>query len=103
MYAIIESGGKQYKVEEGLVLRVQKMDLEAGAEIVMDKVLAVGEGADLKIGAPYVEGAKAACEVVGHGRAKKIIVFWKRRRQGSFKKQGHRQDYTTVKVKSIQA
>lgn len=103
MYAIVETGGKQFRVEEGRTLRIQKLQAEAGSELVLDKVLLVGEGADVTVGAPYVEKAKVSCEVVEHGRDKKIIVFHKRRRKDSMKKQGHRQDYTAIKIKAIQA
>lgn len=103
MYAIIETGGKQFRVEEGRTIKVQKLQAEAGSEVVMDKVLLVGEGAGVKVGAPYVEKAQVACEVVEHGRDKKIVVFHKRRRKDSMKKQGHRQDYTAIKIKSIKA
>ena len=103
MYAIVETGGKQFRVEEGRTIKVQKIQAEAGAELVLDKILLVGEGAGVPIGQPYVENAKVACEVVGHGREKKIVVFHKRRRKDSAKKQGHRQDYTAIKVKAIQA
>ncbi len=103
MYAIIETGGKQFRVEEGLELNIQKMDVEAGTKVDLDKILLIGQGEDIKIGAPYVEGAKVACTILEHGRDKKIIVFKKRRRQDSQTKQGHRQDYTRIKVEAIQA
>ncbi len=103
MYAIIETGGKQYRVEEGLKLSVEKLAVQPGEEVTIDSVLMVGEGADVKVGKPYVDGAKVTCDVVEHGRGKKIIIFHKRRRQDSHKKQGHRQDFTTLAVKSIQA
>ncbi|MCK9240030.1 50S ribosomal protein L21 [Desulfocurvus sp.] len=103
MYAIIETGGKQFRVEEGRTIKVQKLQAEAGSEVVMDKVLLVGQGAGVTVGQPYVGSAKVACEVVEHGRDKKIVVFHKRRRKDSMKKQGHRQDYTAIKIKSITA
>ncbi|HKK32453.1 MAG TPA: 50S ribosomal protein L21 [Desulfomicrobiaceae bacterium] len=103
MFAIVETGGKQFRVEEGRFLKVAKMDVEAGAEISLDKVLMVGEGAEVTVGRPYVEGATIACEVLDHGRDKKIIVFKKKRRKDYRKKQGHRQDFTTIKVNAIQA
>ena len=102
MYAIILSGGKQYRVEEGATIKVDLLDVAPGAEYVVDKVLLVG-GGEVKVGSPYLEGAKVTCEVAAHGRGKKIIVFHKWRRNDSHKKQGHRQDFTTLKVKSIQA
>ena len=103
MFAIVETGGKQLRVQEGLTVRVSKLDAEAGSELSLDKVLMAGEGEDLKIGTPYVEGAKVTCQVVDHGRDKKIIVFKKKRRKDYRKKQGHRQDFTTLKVTAIQA
>jgi large subunit ribosomal protein L21 len=103
MFAIVETGGKQFRVQEGLTVKVAKLDAEAGSELSLDKVLMAGEGEDLKIGTPYVEGAKVTCQVVDHGRDKKIIVFKKKRRKDYRKKQGHRQDFTTLKVTAIQA
>ncbi len=103
MFAIVETGGKQFRVQEGLSVKVSKLDAEAGSELSLDKVLMAGEGEDLKVGTPYVDGAKVTCEVVDHGRDKKIIVFKKKRRKDYRKKQGHRQDFTTLKVTAIQA
>lgn len=103
MFAIIETGGKQYRVEEGLELNVDSLKAEAGAAMSIDKVLLVGNGDSTKIGAPYVDGAKVDCEVVGHGRGEKIIVFHKLSKKDSHKKQGHRQNFTTLKVKAIKA
>ncbi len=102
MYAIVLAGGKQYKVQEGATITVDLLSAEAGAEYVLDKVLLVG-GSEVKVGAPYVDGAAVTCEVAGHVQGKKLVVFHKRRRQDSHKKQGHRQSYTQLKVKSIQA
>lgn len=103
MFAIVETSGKQFRVEEGRHLKVAKMDAQAGAEITLDKVLLVGSETEVQIGQPLVSGASVQCEVVDHGRDKKIIVFKKKRRKGYQKKQGHRQDFTLLKVKSIQA
>ena len=103
MFAIVETGGKQFRVEEGRSLKVAKLDVQAGSEITLDKILLVGTVADVKIGQPFVDGAAVQCEVVEHGRDKKIIIFKKKRRKDYRKKQGHRQDFTTLKVKSIQA
>lgn len=103
MYAIIETGGKQFRVEEGRTLKLHRMDVQAGETITVDSVLLVDTGKEVKIGQPYVDKAQVCCEVVDHGREKKIIVFHKRRRKDSAKKQGHRQDFTTVKVTSISA
>ncbi len=103
MFAIIETGGKQYRVEQGLEFKVELLQADPGTEVDMDKVLLVADGDQTKIGAPYLDGAKVACEVLGHGRGEKIFVFKKERRKDSHKKIGHRQDYTSLKVKTIQA
>ncbi len=103
MYAIVETGGKQYRVEEGAKITVEKLTADAGAEVALEKVLLVGEEAGLKVGSPYVAGAKVTCEVVEHVRGPKIMVFHKWRRNDSHKKTGHRQDLTTLKIKAIQA
>lgn len=103
MYAIIETGGKQYRVQEGLTLKVELLAAEPGTQVTLDKVLAVGQGADLRLGQPYVSGASVTCDVVEHGRAKKVIIFKKRRRHDSRKKQGHRQGFTTLKISAITA
>lgn len=102
MYAIIETGGKQYRIEEGTQLRVEKLGAEAGAEVTLDKVLMLG-GENLVVGAPYVENATVTAEVVAHARAPKVQVFKRWRRNDSRKLRGHRQDYTTLKIKSINA
>lgn len=102
MYAIIESGGKQFRVEEGGKIRVEKLSATVGGEVVIDTVLMVG-GGSFSVGAPYIADARVTAEVVEHGRGEKIIVFKKRRRQDSRRTQGHRQDFTTLKIKSITA
>lgn len=102
MYAIIETGGKQFRVEEGLELNVEKLAVDPGSQLSIDKVLYVG-GSDAKVGAPYVDGAKVDCEVLEHGRGKKVVVFKKKPKNDYSKKQGHRQDYTRIKVKAIKA
>lgn len=103
MFAIIETGGKQFRVEEGLEFNVELLNVESGSELAIDKVLLVDKSGETKIGTPYVEGAKVACQVLGHGRGEKIIVFHKKKRNDFHKKQGHRQDFTRLKVTSIQA
>ncbi len=102
MYAIIETGGKQYRVEEGSKLRVESIAAEVGGEVVLDKVLMLG-GGTLNIGAPYVANATVKAEVVEHGRGDKILVFKKWRRNDSRRMQGHRQNYTTLKITAISA
>ena len=99
MFAIIETGGKQYKVSEGDELFVEKLDAEAESEVVFDKVLMV-EG---KVGTPYVEGATVKATVEKHGKGKKVIVYKYKSKKNYHKKQGHRQPYTKVKVVAINA
>ena len=103
MYAVIETGGKQYKVSEGDTIFVEKLDVEAGAQVELDKILAVGGDAELKIGAPYVDGAKVVAEAVKNGKSKKIIVYKYKPKKGYHKKQGHRQPYTKLEIKKIEA
>ncbi len=102
MYAIIETGGKQFRVEEGSKLRVDSLAAEVGGVVTIDKVLLLG-GGKLSVGAPYVENAKVTAEVLEHGRGEKIMVFKKWRRNDSRCMQGHRQNFTTLKITSIQA
>lgn len=97
MKAVIETGGKQYYVEEGTVLYIEKLDVEAGKTITFDKVLMVDE----KIGQPYLTGAVVTGEVVKHGKTKKIIVYKYNQKKNYRRKQGHRQPYTKVEIKSI--
>lgn len=101
MYAVIKSGGRQYKVEPGQVIRVDKLEAEVGQAVSLDQVLLVKDGEELKAGAPLLAGATVSATVVEQDRAKKIIVFKKKRRQGYQKKQGHRQDYTALKINAI--
>ena len=103
MFAIIETGGKQYRVEEGLELNVDLIKADAGNSLSIDSVLLVDTDGDTKIGEPFVKGAKVDCEVLGHIRGEKIVVFHKLAKKDSRKTQGHRQDYTQLKVKSIKA
>lgn len=101
MYAVIEAGGKQHRVEEGEVLRLEKIEVATGESVDFDKVLMVTQGDDVKLGAPYVKGAKVTAEVVSHGRADKVTIIKFRRRKHSMKRQGHRQWYTEVKITGI--
>ena len=103
MFAVIKTGGKQYRVAANDVLTVEKLSGGAGAKIEFTEVLMVGVGADATIGAPFVEGAVVTAEVVEHGRGKKVIAFKKRRRQNSKRKRGHRQLLTVVKITGINA
>lgn len=102
MYAIIETGGKQYCIEEGSKIMVEKLAAEAGSEVTLDKVLMLG-GGEVKIGTPCVGAATVTAEVVEQTRGPKVLVFKRWRRNDSRKLRGHRQDYTTLKIKSINA
>jgi len=102
MYAIVETGGKQYKVTSGDVIRVEKLDAETGSEIKLDKVLAVArEDKKDKIGTPYVKGAAVTAEVLGFGKEEKVLVHKQRPRKVYRKTNGHRQQYTTIKINEI--
>jgi len=103
MYAVIETGGKQYKVCEGDVIFVEKLNAEAEETVTFDKVLMVADGADLKVGAPLVEGATVSGKVLSQGKDKKIIVFKMKPKKTYRKKQGHRQPYTKVEISKINA
>lgn len=103
MFAVIRTGGKQYRVATGDVIKVEKLAVEAGATIAFDEVLMVGEGADAKVGLPFVAGASVAAEVVAQDRGPKIIVFKKKRRKNYRRKNGHRQDITVLRITGINA
>ena len=102
MYAIIQDGGHQYRVEEGQTCRVQKKDVEVGSTLTFEQVAAVG-GDGMKIGTPYVDGASVSATVLRQGKAKKIIVSKFRRRKYYRRRQGHRQRFTEIRVDSINA
>jgi large subunit ribosomal protein L21 len=101
MYAVFESGGKQHKVEEGEVLKLEKLDAATGDKVSFDKILMVGEGESVKIGTPYVEGGEVTAEVVQQARHKKVTIIKFNRRKHSRKQQGHRQWFTEVKITGI--
>lgn len=103
MYAVIVTGGKQYRVEEGEVLRVERLVAEEGASVEFDRVLMVGEGSDVVVGTPVVEGARVAATVRAHGRGEKIRIIKFRRRKHYMRRQGHRQNYTEIQVTGIAA
>ena len=103
MYAVFETGGKQYKVEEGSVIFVEKLDAEEGSTVTFDKVYAVGNGDDVSFGAPLLKGAKVTAKVAKQGKAKKIYVFKMKRKKNERSKKGHRQPYTKLTVESINA
>lgn len=103
MFAVIRTGGKQYRVAENDVIRVERLDGEAGASVTLDQVLMVGEGEKVTVGAPLVDGASVSAEVVEQGRGPKLIIFKKKRRQNYRRKKGHRQDLTVLKITGISA
>ncbi|MFQ1047944.1 50S ribosomal protein L21 [Avibacterium paragallinarum] len=103
MYAVFQSGGKQHRVSEGQVVRLEKLEISTGESVEFDSVLMVVNGEDVKIGAPVVAGAKVLAEVVSHGRGDKVKIVKFRRRKHSRKQQGHRQWFTEVKITGIQA
>jgi large subunit ribosomal protein L21 len=102
MYAVIKSGGKQYRVESGAQVRVESLVADVGAAVSFDEVLLVGGGDTVKVGAPLVSGAKVKATVVAHGRGEKVKIFKMRRRKHYQKTQGHRQNYTEVRIDEIQ-
>jgi large subunit ribosomal protein L21 len=101
MYAVIESGGKQHRVEPGEVLKLEKLNVDEGSTVDFDKVMMIGEGESVQIGTPYVEGGKVTAEVVRHGRSDKITIIKMKRRKNYRRQAGHRQYYTEVKIKEI--
>lgn len=103
MYAIIETGGKQYKVENGDVVFIEKLDVEADSEITFDKVIALGADDGIKVGAPYVEGASVSAKVLKNGKGKKIVVATYKPKKNEKRKMGHRQPYTKVEISAINA
>ena len=103
MYAVVKTGGKQYKVAAGEKLKVEQIPADVGAEITLDQVLAVGAGDQLKVGAPLVSGAAVKATVISHGRHDKVHIFKMRRRKHYQKRQGHRQNYTELRIEAIVA
>jgi large subunit ribosomal protein L21 len=103
MYAVIRTGGKQYKVAAGESIKVEQIAADVGQEIVIDQVLAVGQGADLKVGAPWVPGANVKATVLAHGKHDKVRIFKMRRRKHYQKHGGHRQAYTELQISSVNA
>lgn len=101
MYALIETGGKQYKIQEGDILSVEKLGAGEGEKVSFDKVLLIGSEEGIKVGKPYVEGAAVEGEVLFHGKGKKIIVFKYKAKKNYRKKQGHRQPFSRVKITKI--
>jgi large subunit ribosomal protein L21 len=102
MYAVFSTGGKQYRASEGDVLRVEKLDADKGASVEIDQVLMVGEGDDVRVGTPTVDGGKVTAEVVEHGRGDKVRIIKFKRRKHHMKRMGHRQHYTEIKITGIE-
>lgn len=100
-YAVVETGGKQYRVSAGDTLKVERLPEEKGAVVKTGKVLAVSDGTSIKIGTPYVDGAEVSLEIVDHVRGEKLVSFDKKRRKGYSRTVGHRQELTVVKVVSL--
>ncbi len=100
-YAVLETGGKQYRVAAGDTVEIERLDVEAGQDVELDTVLACSDGTELKIGMPYVKDAKVTLTIVGHKRGKKLINFKKKRRKGYARRIGHRQELTVATVKAI--
>ena len=103
MFAVIVSGGKQYRVQEGQTLKLEKLAVEQGGKVEFDRVLLVSNGDNVTVGEPVVEGAKVSAEVVSHGRGDKVTIIKFRRRKHHMKRQGHRQWFTEVKITGISA
>ncbi|WP_027848168.1 50S ribosomal protein L21 [Marinospirillum minutulum] len=101
MYAVIKSGGKQYRVKEGQTLKLEKLEVATGETINFDEVLLTSDGENIQVGAPLVAGAKVTAEVIDHGRGDKVTIIKFRRRKHHMKRQGHRQWYTEVKITGI--
>ena len=101
MYAVIQTGGKQYRVSEGSTLKVEKINADEGASVELDRVLMVADGDDVKVGAPYLPGGKVTATVKAHGRGDKVRIIKFRRRKHHMKRQGHRQWYTELEITGI--
>ena len=102
MYAIIETGGKQYKVQAGDIIQVEKLDAEAGSAYVFDRVLVLLDGEKSTFGAPYVNGAAVSAHVIGDGKGKKLVIYKFKSKKGYHRKKGHRQPFTSLKIEAVQ-
>jgi len=103
MYAVIKTGGKQYKVTAGETLKVERLSGDVGADVTLDQVLAIGSGADLVTGAPLVTGASVLASIVSHGRHEKVRIFKMKKRKHYQKRQGHRQSFTEIRISAVNA
>ena len=102
MYAVIETGGKQYRVDPGKEVKVEKLQGEVGDSVIFDRVLMTSDGDDIKVGKPFLEGTTVSGRITQQGKNKKIVVFKYKRRKGYRKKLGHRQQFTQIKIEDIQ-
>jgi large subunit ribosomal protein L21 len=103
MYAIVDTGGKQYKVSPGAVLNVEKIEAEAGSEVVLDRILLAKNGQEeVKVGTPYLDQARVVCEVLKQDKGKKVLIFKHKKRKDYRKRAGHRQEFTQLQVKDIE-
>ncbi len=103
MYAVIVTGGKQYRVKEGQIIQVEKLEAETGTSVKFDSILMISNGETITFGAPYINGGSVQAEVVSHGRGKKLRIIKMKRRKHHMKTMGHRQDYTEIKITNIAA
>ena len=103
MYAVVKTGGKQYRVSAGEKIKVEQIPADVGAEIALDEVLVVADGTEVKLGNPLVTGASVKARVIGHGRGEKVHIFKMRRRKHYQKRQGHRQNFTELQIGTVQA
>ena len=103
MYAVIKTGGKQYRIVAGEKLKVEQIPADVGSEIVLDQVFMLADGSDIKLGTPLVDGAKVTATIISHGRHDKVRIFKMRRRKHYQKHQGHRQNYTEIQISGISA
>ncbi len=103
MYAVIKTGGKQYRIVAGEKIKVEQIPADVGSEIVLDQVFMLADGSDIKVGTPLVDGAKVTATIISHGRHDKIRIFKMRRRKHYQKHQGHRQNYTEIQISGISA
>lgn len=103
MYAVVQTGGKQYKVEKGETLRIEKIPGEVGSRVTFDKVLLVADGESIKVGQPVLENAAVSASIIEQDKARKILVFKYKRRKRYRRKQGHRQPYTAIRIDGIDA
>lgn len=101
MFAVVRTGGKQYKVKEGDIIKIEKLVGEEGDSVELEEVLLIGDAPETKIGQPLVPNAKVVCSIINQGKSKKVVIFKAKRRKGYQKKQGHRQMYTSLKINQI--